>query len=259
MSTERTALLASAEGRSAGGGPATRVAPSERRCKCTRLNEARFGLRWIQSLVDRFRGEEFDDDRHCETQEESGGWQAPPRVVIYQEVETLADEMPRAERTMERAQVALKELVTECRSKGALRIEKAEEIVGELVDSMVRNPNALMWLARLKNLDSRAYSHSLECAIYTVAMGLQLGLDRTELAILSSAGLMLDVGKLRVPSQLLERRASSPTPSSRQSSVTSVRPRHSFEQRWRRRARGRGGSSPSRARRRQRLSGRFEG
>lgn len=207
MSTERTALLASAEGRSAGAavpgdtsGPIGNVEAS-----APRLNEARFGLRWIQSLVDRFRGEEFDDDRHCETQEESGGWQAPPRVVIYQEVETLADEMPRAERTMERAQVALKELVTDVESKGALRIEKAEEIVGELVDSMVRNPNALMWLARLKNLDSRAYSHSLECAIYTVAMGLQLGLDRTELAILSSAGLMLDVGKLRVPSQLLER------------------------------------------------------
>jgi HD-GYP domain-containing protein (c-di-GMP phosphodiesterase class II) len=38
-----------------------------------------------------------------------------------------------------------------------------------------------------------------------VAVGLQLGLDRSELANLSTAGLMLDVGKLRVPSQLLER------------------------------------------------------
>jgi HD-GYP domain-containing protein (c-di-GMP phosphodiesterase class II) len=206
-STERTALLESAEDRSARGavpgGTSDPVGHVE--TWAPRLTEGRFGLRWIRSLVDRFRGEEFDDDRHGGPLEESGGWQPPPRVVIYHEVETLADELPRAEKTMERAQVALKDLVTDVESKGALRIEKAEEIVGELVDSMVRNPNALMWLARLKNLDARAYSHSLESAIYMVAVGLQLGLDRAELATLSTAGLMLDVGKLRVPSQLLER------------------------------------------------------
>jgi HD-GYP domain-containing protein (c-di-GMP phosphodiesterase class II) len=167
---------------------------------------AGFGLGWVRSLVDRLRGERYDDARHCDAPADRApdSLGASP-IIVYEDQATIVEEMPRAEKTMERAQETLKQIVSDVESKGTVRIEKAEEVVGELVESMVRNPNALMWLARLRHQDARAYSHSLEAAIYMVSVGLQLGLDRAELSQMSTAGLMLDVGKLRVPVELLER------------------------------------------------------
>lgn len=129
----------------------------------------------------------------------------PPKFVVYQETVSIADELPRARQVLDRSHAVLKRIVEEVQSNGVVHLEKAEEVVNELVDSMARNPNALIWLARLKDADRRAYSHSLQTGIYMVAIGLHLGLDRDELTNLSVAGMMLDVGKLRVPQHLLEK------------------------------------------------------
>mgnify|MGYP000858977188 CR=1 FL=1 len=127
------------------------------------------------------------------------------RLVVYQETQTLAEELPRAREALERSHEVLKKIVEDVQSRGAVHLEKAEEVVNELVDSMQRNPNALIWLSRLKDVDRRTYAHSMQAAIYMVALGMQLGLARDELNHLSLAGMMLDVGKLRVPQDLLEK------------------------------------------------------
>ena len=128
-----------------------------------------------------------------------------PAIIVYNETESLAEELPRAKEVLERSHDVLSRIVAEVQSNGVVHLEKAAEVVNELVDSMERNPNALIWLSRLKDVDRRTYSHSLQSAIYMVAIGLHLGLARDELTNLSVAGMMLDVGKLRVPQALLEK------------------------------------------------------
>ena len=68
-----------------------------------------------------------------------------------------------------------------------------------LVDSISRNPGASIWLARLKSQDSYTYRHCIAVAIWCSVIGRQIGLPKKELALLSTGGMLLDIGKLKIP------------------------------------------------------------
>jgi len=84
-----------------------------------------------------------------------------------------------------------------------LRLEELNQTVRTMVDSIIRNPDAGLWLTRLRSKDEYSFLHAINTLIWCVAMGRHLGLPRTELEILGLGGLMLDVGKLRLPGELL--------------------------------------------------------
>ena len=151
------------------------------------------------------RGERLDDSEIVPTGANDAAVALRPRVVVaYEERASLEDEVPRARAAIEQSRVFIGSLVSTVTKRGQIQVHQAKDVVAQLIDSMERNPNALLWLARLKSADSHAYSHSLQSAVYLVALGLHIGIPRQELAELSLAGLMLDIGKLRVPQEVLQ-------------------------------------------------------
>jgi putative nucleotidyltransferase with HDIG domain len=62
-----------------------------------------------------------------------------------------------------------------------------------------------MWVARLREQDITTYGHSLQVAVYLTAFGRQLGFPKPQLAMLGQVGLLLDIGKIRLPRELLEK------------------------------------------------------
>lgn len=87
---------------------------------------------------------------------------------------------------------------------GSLNVIRLKKSVEPVVESMSRNPDACIWLARLKQHDRYAYQHSLSASIWAVALGRQLGLPRHDLRSLAIGCMLMDVGKLRVDSSLLQ-------------------------------------------------------
>jgi putative nucleotidyltransferase with HDIG domain len=87
---------------------------------------------------------------------------------------------------------------------GKLNVIRLKKSVEPVVDSMSRNPDACIWLARLKQHDQYAYQHSLSASIWAVALGRQLGLPRHDLRSLAMGCMLMDVGKLRVDPDLLQ-------------------------------------------------------
>ena len=75
-----------------------------------------------------------------------------------------------------------------------------------MVDSIIRNPNALLWLSQMKDRDSYTYSHAVDTSIYLLAFGRSLGFPKEDLHKLGFAGLMLDIGKMRLPDDLLRQK-----------------------------------------------------
>ncbi|MEI6736999.1 MAG: HD-GYP domain-containing protein, partial [Pseudomonadota bacterium] len=75
------------------------------------------------------------------------------------------------------------------------------------VDSMVRNPDAMMWVARMREQDTLTYDHGLNVAINLVAFGRHLGYPKEQLSQLGVVGLLLDIGKIRISRELLEKNA----------------------------------------------------
>lgn len=84
-------------------------------------------------------------------------------------------------------------------------IKRLDAFVQALVESIIRNPAAAVWLARLKSKSSYAHRHCISCAILSCVMGRQLGLNKDELFQLALSGLLIDIGKLNLPDALLRK------------------------------------------------------
>ena len=90
------------------------------------------------------------------------------------------------------------------RRGGSIDAVRVKSAVEPMIDSITRNPDACIWLARMKQADTYTYQHSIGCSIWAVALGRQLGLPKADLRSLAIGGLLFDVGKLQVDSTLIE-------------------------------------------------------
>jgi HD-GYP domain-containing protein (c-di-GMP phosphodiesterase class II) len=132
---------------------------------------------------------------------------APPGVAVttYADTVSVEVEVPRAREVVSRSTDLLEKLMGDIRLGQSFEVDRVEEIVDDMVESIVRNPDALMWVARLREQDIGTYGHGLQVSVYLTAFGRHLGFPKTHLAILAQVGLLLDIGKIRLPKDLLEK------------------------------------------------------
>ena len=88
---------------------------------------------------------------------------------------------------------------------GAVSPEFAGALVEEISSSVARNPGALISLARLKSADDYTYMHSVAVCALMVALSRQLELDAATTRELGLAGLLHDLGKALVPTEVLNK------------------------------------------------------
>lgn len=131
----------------------------------------------------------------------------PPGIQVqtYQNVVSVEEEAPRAREVISQSTDLLDKLVQDIRLGQSFEVERVEEIVDDMVDSIVRNPQALMWVAKLREQDITAYGHGLQVSVYLTSFGRHLGFPRAQLSQLAQVGLLLDIGKIRLPRELLQK------------------------------------------------------
>lgn len=78
-------------------------------------------------------------------------------------------------------------------------------VVATMTDSVLRNREAMGWFAQMKSKDGYLYSHSLASAIWALAFGRHLGLDRDTLRSVGTGALLLDIGKTQIPDDILRK------------------------------------------------------
>jgi HD-GYP domain-containing protein (c-di-GMP phosphodiesterase class II) len=126
-------------------------------------------------------------------------------VQTYVNQTTVEEEAPRAREVVTQATNLLEKLVSDIKLGQSFEVERVEEIVDDMVESIVRNPQALMWVARLREQDIATYGHGLQVSVYLTSFGRHLGFPRLQLTHLAQVGLLLDIGKIRLPKSLLEK------------------------------------------------------
>jgi HD-GYP domain-containing protein (c-di-GMP phosphodiesterase class II) len=131
----------------------------------------------------------------------------PPGIEVqtYVDQVTVEEEVPRAQAAVANASGLLEKLVQDIRIGQSFEVERVEEIVEEMVESVVRNPDAAMWVARLREEDISTYGHGLQVSVYLTAFGRHLGFPKPQLEQLAQIGLLLDIGKIKLPRYLLEK------------------------------------------------------
>ena len=125
------------------------------------------------------------------------------RRETYTEKVTVEQELPRARTAFEAGEGILSSLLSDIQSNRAPHIKEVKEAVGHMVDSMIDNPGALLWVAQLRAEHELTYQHGLRVSLYMIALGRQLGFPKEMIDAVGLIGMLADVGKTKLPRALL--------------------------------------------------------
>ena len=118
---------------------------------------------------------------------------------------SAAREIERAARICQESKAAVVSMFEEVRMGNAVDTGGAKQLVEEISDSIARNPGAIISLARLKTADDYTYMHSVAVCAMMVALAKQLDLDEAQTRALGMAGLLHDLGKVAMPTEVLNK------------------------------------------------------
>ncbi|WP_265535045.1 HD-GYP domain-containing protein [Pseudomonas saponiphila] len=118
---------------------------------------------------------------------------------------SMDEEVQRAIKLCAHSRKAVMAMFQEVRMGQALEMQQAEELVVLMGQSLLRHPDALISLARLKSADDYTYMHSVAVCALMLATARQLGLSEDYIRLAGIAGLLHDVGKLTIPDSILNK------------------------------------------------------
>jgi len=123
--------------------------------------------------------------------------------VRYQTEQPLEKEVKACQRLLADAERALQDTFVTLQSGKTPDTRPAEAVTRKMVASVVRQPNALLWLSRTRQFDDLVYRHALNTAVWALVCGRQLGLKEELLNHLGLGCLLSQVGKTTLPRELL--------------------------------------------------------
>ena len=128
-------------------------------------------------------------------------------LVHYRDQVTMAEELSRARVVVEQTDALIKKLQLDLQNMQSLELKEVLPTVQLLSDSVISNPSALMWLLRMRSENMGVVSHALKVAVYMLTLGRHIGFSKQQLIELGFIGLLLDIGKLEIPSAVLQKPA----------------------------------------------------
>lgn len=130
----------------------------------------------------------------------------PAAAVLSGQI-SLAEEFSLAREVHDQTKQVVDQILEDARLGKSIDSSGAKEAVENIIDSVIRNRDALVCLAQIKNKDEYTALHSLNVSILSVAFGRSLVLPREALQILGIGGLLHDIGKMKIPLEILNKPA----------------------------------------------------
>lgn len=127
------------------------------------------------------------------------------RIQPPQPSGSVQEEHKKTYRAFRKARSLTKSFLDEVRLGGALDTSKAKQTVNDCVQSVLRQPDALLWMSKMREENEYTSDHCLNVCVLSVAFGRHLGMVEGELQNLGLCGLLHDVGKMRVPVHVLDK------------------------------------------------------
>ncbi len=98
-----------------------------------------------------------------------------------------------------------KEVVESIHQQKPLPIRKAKRLMQKAANAVMQDDSTLLGLANIKNYDESTFNHSVNVAIYAMALGQRIGIPKKHLSHLGMAGLFHDIGKTKIPEEILNK------------------------------------------------------
>ncbi len=114
------------------------------------------------------------------------------------------DEYPVAKNIHRHAHDMATALFDDVRMGRSLDIVETRRVVSEMVDSILRNPDALLLLNCLNDKDDALVAHAMTVCTLSISFGRYLGLDKDTLVEMGMGALVHDIGETKLPDNLLK-------------------------------------------------------
>jgi HD-GYP domain-containing protein (c-di-GMP phosphodiesterase class II) len=126
-------------------------------------------------------------------------------VRTYRNKTSIEQEAPKAKSAYRAAVQTVNTVLEHVQAGRGVDVENVQNAVSPVIDSVMRNPDAMVWLVTLQKQDEYSYHHSIASSVWAVVLGRHLGFDSRSLETLAIGGMLLDVGKARLPPELLQK------------------------------------------------------
>lgn len=103
------------------------------------------------------------------------------------------------------AKQTVQRMFEEIRLGGQIDAGKVTKVVNNTVETILRNPDASIWLTRLQAKDEHTAQHSLNVAALSIVVGRGMGMSTNEMENLGVCAMLHDVGKTSLPTELINK------------------------------------------------------
>ena len=118
----------------------------------------------------------------------------------------IESEIGRAAKAYSRSLAEIKYILQLIHDHQNIDIEQMMVVVHDCLESVIRNPSALLWLTRIKHVDQYTAEHCVNVGIQAMALGRHLGLGAKHIELLGLCGMLHDVGKMSLDQDILNKR-----------------------------------------------------
>ncbi len=118
---------------------------------------------------------------------------------------SLENQKKQAKRRFFKTLTVAQEMVESAKTGRSINTTKSKRAIQFLIDQLIKNESNLMSLTAIKNFDEYTFAHSVNVCILSVSLGARLGLSKGKLSELGFAALFHDIGKVRLPLNILNK------------------------------------------------------
>jgi HD-GYP domain-containing protein (c-di-GMP phosphodiesterase class II) len=123
----------------------------------------------------------------------------------YAESASVEQEAGHARVLYRSSRTMMRDVLSSVKIGRTLDAKQLKSAVTTMTESVLRNPDAMLLLSQLRKKGEYNESHALDVSIYMITFGRFLELEPGQIEFLGFLGLLQDVGKLRLPKELLEK------------------------------------------------------
>lgn len=109
----------------------------------------------------------------------------------------------RSRETYDTGITAMRDIEAQAKLGRVAEVASLQGVVGSLLDNLLQDPAAVLGLTAIKGHDDYTLNHSINVCILALSLGSALGLDGDELRSLGLSALLYDIGKVRIPEEVL--------------------------------------------------------
>lgn len=131
--------------------------------------------------------------------------EARQKAIYAEATIPVEDEINVASRLHEMARESVSDMFDDLHTGKEIDVERVQNVVDDCVESIIRNPDAMLWMMQIKNTDDYTAQHSINVATLAITLGRHLGMPPEQLELLGTSALLFDVGKTKLPEGLVSK------------------------------------------------------